>query len=189
MCGLSPRPIATCSPEVSAGRFRKDLFFRLGAARLTLPPLRDRRRELPVLVRALLAEACTRLQREPMEVAAEAMIRLSAYGWPGNVRELRNLMEFVAATVDGSVLLPWHVEEQLRDNNKSGTAELPTVTPQFRPIEEELRELEKQRMAAALSAAKGVHVRAAELISMPIRTFTSKLKQYELSTRKDVPSS
>jgi DNA-binding NtrC family response regulator len=172
--------------EIAAGRFRKDLFFRLGAARLTLPPLRDRRRELPVLVRALLAEACTRLKREPIEVAAEAMIRLSAYSWPGNVRELRNLMEFAAATVDGSVLLPWHVEEQITSAGPPGSsAAEPVVVTQFRPIEEELRELEKQRMAAALSAAKGVHVRAAELISMPIRTFSSKLKQYELSTRKE----
>ncbi len=99
-------------------------------------------------------------------------------------------MEFVAATVDGSVLLPWHVEEQLRGAADPGPSPAePSVATQFRPIDEEIRELEKQRMAAALSAAKGVHVRAAELISMPIRTFSSKLKQYQLGTRKDVPGS
>ena len=57
---------------------------------------------------------------------------------------------------------------------------------QFRPIDEEVRELEKRRMAEALAATKGVQSRAAELISMPIRTFTAKLKQYQLGSRKPV---
>jgi DNA-binding NtrC family response regulator len=171
--------------EVAANRFRKDLFFRLGAARLTLPPLRDRRRELPVLARALLAEACIRIEREPIEISSAAMYRLQAYSWPGNVRELRNLMDFVAATVEGSTLLPLHIEEQLAETGslEPVAAALPQPT-RFRPIEEELRELERQRMAEALTAAKGVYTHAAELISMPIRTFTNKLKLYQLGNRK-----
>jgi DNA-binding NtrC family response regulator len=176
------RDLAT---EITAGRFRKDLYFRLGAARLTLPPLRDRRRELPVLVRALLADACTRLQREQIEVSAAAMVRLQTYPWPGNVRELRNLMEFVAATVEGSVLLPWHFEEQLAVVEQPAADAAPQrAQTKFRSIEDELRDVERQRMLEALTAAGGVHVRAAELISMPIRTFTAKLKQYQLGSRK-----
>ena len=182
------RDLAT---EIEASRFRKDLFFRLGAARLMLPPLRDRRRELPVLARALLTDACARLGREPMEISSEAMYKLAAYPFPGNVRELRNVLDFVAATVDGDVLLPWHLAEQITSPVAPFAADQPQVASpaprKFRPIEEELRELERQRMAEALTATSGVYARAAELIAMPIRTFANKLKQYELGNRKRTP--
>ncbi|MFO0580007.1 MAG: sigma 54-interacting transcriptional regulator [Polyangia bacterium] len=173
--------------EVAAGRFRKDLYFRLSTARILLPPLRDRPRELPVLARSLLGEACRRLGRAPMEIAPATMHRLLTYRWPGNVRELRNLMDFLAATVEEDTLLPWHVEDQL-DKGALPPLEpgqLPGMAPpNFRPIDEELRELERRRMKEAILAAGGVHVRAAELISMPIRTFTAKLKLYQLSSRE-----
>jgi DNA-binding NtrC family response regulator len=172
--------------EITAGRFRSDLFFRLGAARLLLPPLRDRRRELPVLSRALLEAACQRLGREPIEISAEAMVCLQSYPWPGNIRELRNVMEYAAATIEGTLLLPWHIEQQVVARGDEQRAPAPPPL-QFRPIDEEIHELERLRMAQALSAAHGVHTRAAELISMPIRTFTSKLKQYQLGSRKKPP--
>lgn len=169
--------------EVKAGRFRSDLFFRLGAARLLLPPLRDRRRELPILARTLLGLACERLHREPLEIAAAAMVQLQAYGWPGNIRELRNVMDFAAATVEGTLLMPWHLEEQLHAAGTAPPSE-PPPPQHFRPIDEEIRELERQRMAQALSAAHGVQSHAAELIAMPIRTFSNKMKLYQLGSAK-----
>lgn len=167
--------------EVEAGRFRRDLYFRLSTARLAIPPLRDRRRELPVLARSLLEEACSRRQRPPMELAGATLHRLLAWRWPGNIRELKNLMDFVAATVDEQVLMPWHVAEQL-----GGDSGLPGAggAPKFRTIDEEVRALERRRMVEALAAAGGVHVRAAALIGMPIRTFTGKLKTYRISVGK-----
>jgi pSer/pThr/pTyr-binding forkhead associated (FHA) protein len=144
-------------------------------------------RDLPVLARSLLGEACKRLGRAPMEIAPATMHRLLAYRWPGNVRELRNLMDFLAATVEEDTLLPWHVEDQLDKGALPALepGQLPGMAPsKFRPIDEELRELERRRMKEAIVAAGGVHVRAAELISMPIRTFTAKLKLYQLSSRE-----
>ena len=175
--------------EVTAGRFRKDLFFRLGTARILLPPLRERPRELPILARALLAEACKKRGRSVMTIAPATLQLLLSYGWPGNVRELRNLTEYVAATVEEDTLLPWHVEGQLEaatppcETNEATLVPGPASPQSFRPIDEELRELERKRMQEALLASGGVHVRAAELISMPIRTFTAKLKLYQLSAR------
>jgi DNA-binding NtrC family response regulator len=197
--------------EVEAGRFRKDLLFRLNAARVTLPPLRDRRRELPVLARLLLTQACERLGRPPMAISAAAMQRLLSYPFPGNVRELKNIMDYMAATVQEGVLEPWDLSEHLSaaapagqgqggQNGQggqggmagegAGTGPGSEVHPasqgprrRFRPIEEELRELERTRMAEALEAAGGVQVRAAELISMPMRTFATKVKQYNLLPR------
>src|SRR5262249_2306509 len=80
--------------EVKGGRFRQDLFFRLSTAKVILPPLRHRSREIPALARALLAEACRAADRAPLSISAGAMQKLLAHGWPGNVRELKNAIEF-----------------------------------------------------------------------------------------------
>lgn len=185
--------------EIAAGRFRRDLYFRLSSARLSLPPLRNRPRELPVLARALLSSACRKLSRPPLAISDATMHLLLGHRWPGNVRELRNVMDFVAATVDDDTLQPWQIEEQLRSTvPEEMPAPVPTVkaagnTPpdsvppvHFRPIDEEVRALERRRMMEALAACGGVQIRAAALISMPARTFTTKMKQYKLSS-KDSP--
>jgi len=172
--------------EVKAGRFRQDLYFRLSGATVILPPLRDRRCEIPLLARAFLGAACTRGGREPMTITAAAMQVLLTYSWPGNVRELKNTMEYVMAAAPDESVEPIDLPERLGGSGTPATAAAipPGVvadakTP-FRPIADELRELEKKRMAEALAAAGGVKTRAAQLIDMPIRTFTLKLKQYKL---------
>ena len=181
--------------EISAGRFRRDLYFRLSSARLTLPPLRDRPRELPVLARNLLAGACRKLDRGCITISDAAMHHLLGHKWPGNVRELRNLMDFVAATIDGDTLFPWQFEGVLRgaepDAPFATKPQLDSIAVSyreagpayFRPIDEEIRELERRRMMEALAACGGVQIRTAALISMPARTFTTKMKQYNLSSK------
>ena len=175
--------------EVAAGRFRQDLFFRLSGAPVYLPPLRDRRCEIPLLARAFLSDACTRSGRVAMTISPPAMQVLLTHNWPGNVRELRNAMEWVMAAAPDETVEPTDLPEKL-GGAASGSAPEPAVVPvadlpadaraSFRPIAEELRELERRRMAEALAAAGGVKTRAAQLIDMPIRTFTLKLKQYKL---------
>ena len=183
--------------EAEGGRFRQDLYFRLGAARVALPPLRDRPRELAVLARAFLEGACGRLGRQPMALSAAAMLALSRHAWPGNVRELKNAMEFVAAAVPDQELQPWHLPGELgaAHEGDGDRAELEgRMTPPqgagqgqgqaaFRPIAEEVAELERTRMAEALIAAGGNRTRAASLIRMPLRTFVTKLKQHGLGKK------
>jgi DNA-binding NtrC family response regulator/pSer/pThr/pTyr-binding forkhead associated (FHA) protein len=173
--------------EVRAGRFRQDLLFRLSGATVHLPPLRDRRRELPILARMFLADACKRGGREAMSISPGAMALLLAYSWPGNLRELRHLMELLCATVPAAtpaIIEPWHVAERLRGQTESGptpTGGAPVRAGQgMRPINEEIQELERRRMAEALAATGGHHRRAAELIGMPQRTFATKFKKYGL---------
>jgi DNA-binding NtrC family response regulator len=172
--------------EVKASGFRQDLYFRLSGATVILPPLRDRRTEIPLLARAFLADACARGGRDQMNITAAAMQVLLTYGWPGNVRELKNTMEYVMAAAPDDNVEPIDLPERL-----GGSAAPPTAAAvtgdvvadgktQFRAIADELKELERRRMAEALAASGGVKTRAAQLIDMPIRTFTLKLKQYKL---------
>jgi DNA-binding NtrC family response regulator len=179
--------------EVKAGRFRQDLFFRLSAATVWLPPLRDRKRELPILAQRLCAEASARAGRPAMTISDWAMRVLVDYGFPGNVRELRNVIDVAVATVNEPVLEPWHLADLLRIEHAATPTPAEDASPEaatahsmvppsqaFRPIEEELAEIERRRMAEALDAAGGNQTRAAELIHMPLRTFQTKVKLYDL---------
>jgi DNA-binding NtrC family response regulator len=183
--------------EVDAGRFRGDLYFRLGAARLELPPLRERPRDLAVLVTALLREACARLGGTPLALSPGAAIALYRYRWPGNVRELRHAVDYAAAAAPDTAteLEVWHLPRELaaeaRRERDGATARAapgvpaaapdPAATSAFRPIADEVRELERDRMIAALRATRGAQNRAAELIEMPLRTFVTKLKRYAIT--------
>jgi two-component system response regulator AtoC len=172
--------------EVKAGRFRQDLYFRLSGATVIVPPLRDRKCEIPLLARTFLADACARGNREPMTITAPAMQVLLTYAWPGNVRELKNTMEYVMAAAPDENVEPVDLPERLGGSaTPVALAAVPDVAvseakTQFRPISDELKELERRRMAEALAAAGGVKTKAAQLIDMPIRTFTLKLTQYKL---------
>jgi DNA-binding NtrC family response regulator len=181
--------------EVAAGRFREDLYFRLGAATVLLPPLRERPREVPMLARDFLARACEALGRSRLELAAGTLHALARHGWPGNVRELRNLMDYAAAAVTGDVVEPHHLPARMLPGRKAAAAQPapeqappapPTAGPAPRPrvpLAQEIRELERRRMQEALDEAEGVQTRAAALIGMPIRTFSFKLKQLGLQPR------
>jgi len=191
--------------EVDAGRFRSDLFFRLGSARLELPPLRDRPRDLALLAASLLADACKALGRPPLALSIGAAVAVFRHDWPGNIRELRHVIEYAAAAAQdtaGEVEL-WHLPAPLataaRNTRDAAQAASPGAGPHglspcpndaplppppggsFRPIADEVRELERARMIAALRATGGVQNRAAALIEMALRTFVTKVKRYAIA--------
>lgn len=171
--------------ETAAGRFRRDLFFRLNAAVVRIPPLRHRHVEIPLLSRAFLSSACASLGRKPVLISDRVMAMLCAYSWPGNLRELKNDMAYLAAIVETTLVEPWHLPSKFappKDEPASSGPKVP-LSRAFRPIEEELRELEQQRMREALEAVGGVQTRAADLIAMPRRTFFAKMKHYGLSVK------
>jgi transcriptional regulator with GAF, ATPase, and Fis domain len=201
--------------EVEAGRFRRDLFFRLAAAHLELPPLRDRPRDIAVLSGTLLADVCTRLGRPLLGLSVAAAQALFLHSWPGNVRELRNALDYACAAApdDAVEVETWHLPPSIAaaarapraaaagpsDTGAEGNAlpagqtgqppsamdpdpapAAPGAGAAFRPIADEVRELERGRMIDALRASGGVQNRAAELIEMPLRTFATKLKRYRI---------
>jgi len=171
--------------EVATGRFRQDLLYRLAGARVVLPPLKDRKCEIPLLAKAFLDGECARLGRPAQTIAPATMQVLLTHTWPGNVRELRRAMEFAAVTAPDDNVEPSDLPPELGgsfDAPPPASAEKKPVETRraFRPIAEELEELERRRMVEALEAAGGVKTKAAQLIAMPIRTFTLKAKQYSL---------
>jgi two-component system response regulator AtoC len=174
--------------DVAAGRFRRDLYFRLSAATLHLPPLRQRLRELPLMAAAFLDDACRRNGRPLMRISDGAMGALVEHPWPGNVRELKNLMQYLAATITSDVMLADHVQERIGGIQHTPPPRLAPVAPidprQFRPLADELRELEITRIRQALEATGGNQTRAAQLLAMPVRTFFEKAKQYGLTPKK-----
>jgi DNA-binding NtrC family response regulator len=189
--------------QIVSGRFRRDLFYRLGAATVIVPPLRDRPLDTARMIDLFLDAACERLGRPGLGLAPDARQRLLLHDWPGNVRELRNLMEYLAATVHGTALTSDRLPDHIGASAAPWLLGRPTPAPatgaalppgraaapeRFRPLADEVAALERLRMEQALVAAEGVRNRAARLLEMPIRTFAAKLKRYGLdgmpSTRK-----
>jgi DNA-binding NtrC family response regulator len=126
-----------------------------------------------------------------MRISDEALAVLLAHAWPGNIRELKNLMQYVAAVLSVEVLLAEHVSEQLGRLRAPATPWIetaaPPATPRFRPIADELRELEITRIREALEVTGGNQTRAAGLLTMPVRTFFEKAKQYGLTPKRKTP--
>jgi DNA-binding NtrC family response regulator len=161
--------------EVAASRFREDLWYRLSAAVVVLPPLRDRTREIPTLARAFVERACRRMSRAPLHISDAAMQDIMGRRYPGNVRELANTIEYAVTIADEDTLEPWHLPPEPSRN--PATAERSSA---FRPIADEVEDLERRRMTEALAACKGNQSKAADLIGMPRRTFVTKLNRYGL---------
>lgn len=182
---------------VEQKRFRQDLYFRLAAAVVHLPPLRERTREMPILARLFLQQACKQLGRAPLTIDPSTMIRLANHAWPGNLRELRNAIDYAAAiTPDGWPVLPEHLPAALVGAARAPTSETartpggPTSPQQalpklFRAIADEIEELERLRITEALAAHAGVKSRAAEALAMPLRTFMTKCKHYGLGRAEE----
>lgn len=195
--GLRPRAIdvrfvsATnrdLEAECDRGAFRRDLLFRLNGICLEIPPLRERRAEIPELVVNFLAGAAQSLGRErPHTISARAMRALCAYHWPGNIRELRNVIDRAAVLADDEIE-PMHLPLQkmrIADAERSASTADDAVPSTSTPADagkcvqlEPRRAAERQRIIDALSTCAGNQSRAAELLGIPRRTFVEKLRTY-----------
>jgi two-component system response regulator AtoC len=165
------------SREVAEGRFREDLFYRLDVVRVTVPPLRERREDIPLLVDHFLASFRASLGKSVRSVADDALAKLVAYAWPGNVRELENVIErAMILTNDERITL-----RELPENVRGDAA---VVSPQARAGDYSLaaarRRFETDWIREALEAAKGNRTHAARLLGISHRALLYKLKEYGL---------
>jgi len=174
--------------EVVAGRFRRDLYFRLAGAVLRVPPLRHRPAEIEALAHLFLAESCARLGGPRAGISDRAMAALRAHAWPGNVRELRNVIDRAALLARGDEVDVADLGVGAGDGPAAWSNPAPSLRPTVAPrcvplaaLADELAAIERHRIADALAECGGNQTRAAELLGMPRRTFVTRLAKYGLS--------
>ncbi len=172
------RDLATA---VAAGTFRSDLFYRLNVFPIEIPPLRQRREDVPILVEYFAARYAARLGKRFESIEKSSMDRLVAYSWPGNVRELQNVVERAAILSEGEVL---RVDEPLISSVAVSPA--PGL-----PLPASLREQERQRIEEALRQAGGRVSGAggaAALLGVPATTLESRIKRLGIDKRMFLPA-
>ena len=154
---------------VAAKRFRQDLYFRIAAAVIRLPPLRERTEDLPALVSVLLAD----LGRPDVTVSGAAMDALCTHVWPGNVRELKNALAYALSFDGEAVLQPEHFH---LDEPSASDSELDHLPLGGRPLDRVERVVIKQTLAQA----QGNKLRAARMLGIASSTLYKKMKKYDL---------
>jgi two-component system, NtrC family, response regulator AtoC len=162
--------------EVKAGRFRQDLYFRLSAFVVRVPPLRERTAELELLSELFVRQFARRMNVAPPAIAATAMQRLRTHGWPGNVRELRNAMEHAVVIAEGGVI----GVDALPENVIAGADAAPDAASG--PMRAQLAELERRHIQEALDAEGGNQTRAAKRLGVSRRALQYKMEKYGLKS-------
>jgi two-component system, NtrC family, response regulator PilR len=168
--------------SIKAGSFREDLFYRVNVIPITLPPLRARREDIPLLVDYFIAKFGNDLGVPHKRISADAMKAIEKYTWPGNVRELENVIERMIALEQSEVLTTKSLPEQVLIGGA-----IPDLSYDLPPdglaLEDHLEAIGKVFMLKALERTGGVMTQAAELLRMSFRSFRYYAKKYELVPR------
>jgi two-component system response regulator PilR (NtrC family) len=167
--------------RVADGRFREDLYYRINVIPLALPPLRDRREDIPLLAEHFLAKYSEQMGKSISSVSRGAMDLLAGHKWPGNIRELENVIERAVALEATPTILP----DSLPATIRTESPKVATVPPEALPaagfdLEAHVQKIESDCIAEALRRAGGVQVKAAELVGMSFRSFRYYVKKYNL---------
>ncbi|HEV2916041.1 MAG TPA: sigma-54 dependent transcriptional regulator [Pyrinomonadaceae bacterium] len=180
--------------EIAAGNFRADLFYRLRVVTVEIPPLRERREDIPLLAETFARMASERYGLPARTLAPSALRRLLEYDWPGNVRELRNVIERAAVLAEGEELTARDLPEELKDNQGQPRSEsarpamdepeegglLVPFTTDFR---EDRREFERRYITRCLEETGGNVTRAAAMLGMHRQSLQHKLRELGLARR------
>jgi two-component system response regulator PilR (NtrC family) len=169
---------------VAEGRFREDLYYRINVIPVHLPPLRERREDIPLLADHFLSKYSAQMNKGVHGISGEAQALLLDYAWPGNVRELENVIERGVALEQSAMLLPDTLPAHLRGRRPGPFApgdptELPDLTEGF-DLEARGEAFYRHYLALALDRAGGVQVKAAELLGMSFRSFRYYAKKFNL---------
>ncbi len=158
------------------GQFRQDLYYRLSTFAFRLPPLRERREDIPLLIKHFLAKLDAEVKIEP-----EAFNCLADFDWPGNVRELENeLKKLVLLSGDRKVISSYMISRRITEQTRSESPDHSTQNGSF-SLYEHLGRLEREYILKALRNSKWVKKHAAELLAIPESTLRLKMKQYHLA--------
>jgi DNA-binding NtrC family response regulator len=182
------------SAEVEAGRFRRDLYFRLAGSTFSIPPLRDRKDEVLPLAEQFVASAAAPLGRA-FTLSEDARQWLTEHDWPGNIRELRNACERAVLLATGALIERHHlttINDPAKPSSDQRTRRHATIPPPFgitaptaadmpTQVRATVAELEKQRILEALDRCAGNQTRAAEMLGISRRTLINRLDEYGIA--------
>jgi DNA-binding NtrC family response regulator len=169
--------------EVEAGRFREDLYYRLRVVTIELPPLRERRHDLPALVDRFLDLIAERLKRPKKSLSEAALSKLHEHNWPGNIRELRNVIEQAAVLASGPAIAAEDVELG-RKRGKDKKAAPETNLPFSEAKKQAVDEFERAYLLKALEAHDGNISRTAEAIGMVRQSLQQKLRELGIRAKE-----
>ena len=153
--------------EIRQGRFRQDLYYRINVFPIKLPPLRDRRQDIPAMANSILSDLCDRYNMEPKRFSDEALKIITVYDWPGNVRELENIIERAITVCEGSTIYADHLF-------------INEPAPGPLTLKERLEQDEARIIAGTLIANNGDRQKTMEDLGMSRSAFYRKLKEYKL---------
>ncbi len=162
---------------VQEGSFRDDLFFRLNVFTLRLPPLRERKEDIPVLVDYFLSR-----QPKPVQISSVALQMLMAHSWPGNIRELKNVIESSAVIAESGHIEPAQLPAKITGlfSQQEGA---PRTLPANMPLNERLAEIERSIIIEALTKTGGVQSRATELLGINQRSLWHRIKKLNIDVK------
>lgn len=163
--------------EIATGRFREDLYYRLNVIPVIMPPLRERKEDIPLLIQHFLR----RLSDTPKKITPDAMKLLVDYTWKGNVRELENVIERVALLTEKDEITPANLPPEIVSRSRSGAKAIAELTDEGIDLERLIEDIEKTYLLKALEKTNGVKTEAAKLLKLTFRSFRHRLQKYGIN--------
>jgi two-component system, NtrC family, nitrogen regulation response regulator GlnG len=177
------------SEAVSQGRFREDLFYRFNVVQIKVPPLRERKEDVPLLINSFLREAVEKLETGEKELAKETKAFLEKYDWPGNVRELENVIKRACVLSTGTIIEKkdllieeansYSIKDFLEEKLKRYLKDMAKIT-NFNLYDTVLSEVEKALISIVLKETNGNQIKTARLLGINRNTLRTKIKEYKI---------
>jgi two-component system nitrogen regulation response regulator GlnG len=178
------------SEAAARGNFREDLYYRFNVVQIKVPPLRDRKEDIPLLIKAFLREAAEKFETGEKELSKEAKVLLAKYDWPGNVRELENVIKRACVLSAGTMIekrdllleedSAYSIKEFLEEKLKRYLKDMTRVT-NFNLHDTILSEVEKALISIVLRETNGNQLKTARLLGINRNTLRAKIKEYKIT--------
>ena len=180
---IDVRILAATNQDLSTlmeeGRFREDLYYRIGVIPIHLPPLRERREDVPLLIEAFINRIHLKADKPISGMSREALDLLFSYDWPGNVRELINVIEYSFVLCHEGEIMPNHLPARV-------TGKQPSMAPRRRAVKKQNDEAERKRILEALAATGGNQSKAAEILGISRVTLWKRLKAFDIRVDRKI---
>jgi two-component system response regulator PilR (NtrC family) len=163
--------------EIATGRFREDLYYRLNVVPVLIPPLRERKEDIPLLINHFLRKTAD----SPKKITPEAIKLLIDYSWKGNVRELENVIERTALLTEKEEITPANLPPEIITQSRSDLKSIAELTEEGIDLEQLIVDIEKDYLLKALEKTDGVKTDAAKLLRLSFRSFRHRLQKYGIN--------